>query len=115
MAYRIVSALDLVDDEALIAAYRDRHAPGAVWPEIVRDIRDRGYRDMEIWHVADRLVMIADVEDDFPRPADPAVQHRVAAWEAEMDRYQQPIDRTGEKWLSMTRLFSLDDQRDEPD
>ncbi|HXH17365.1 MAG TPA: L-rhamnose mutarotase [Sphingomonas sp.] len=110
MAYRIVSALDLVDDAALIAAYRERHAPGAVWPEIVRDIRDRGYRDMEIWHVADRLVMIADVEDDFPRPADPRVQPRVAAWEAEMDRYQRPIGPAGAKWAVMERIFALEDQ-----
>ncbi|RZM20141.1 MAG: L-rhamnose mutarotase [Sphingomonas sp.] len=110
MAYRIVSALDLVDDEALIAAYRDRHAAGAVWPDIVRDIRDRGCRDMEIWHVADRLVMIAEVDDDFPRASDPAVQPRVAAWEAEMDRYQRPIDPTGRKWAAMERIFSLQDQ-----
>ncbi|MGA1798595.1 L-rhamnose mutarotase [Sphingomonas sp. 4RDLI-65] len=110
MAYRIVTALDLVDDAALIAAYRDRHAVGAVWPEIVRDIRDRGYLAMEIWQVADRLVMIAEVEDDFPRVADPAVQPRVAAWEAEMDRYQRPIDPTGAKWMVMERIFSLADQ-----
>ncbi len=110
MAYRIVSALDLVDDAALIAAYRDRHAAGAVWPDIVRDIRDRGYREMEIWHVADRLVMIAEVEDDFPRPADPAVQSKVAAWEGEMDRYQRPIDPAGPKWAVMERIFSLADQ-----
>ena len=29
MTYRIVTALDLVDDAALIAAYRERYAPGA--------------------------------------------------------------------------------------
>ena len=110
MAYRIVSALDLVDDAALITAYRARHAPGAVWPEIVRDIRDRGYREMEIWQVADRLVMIAEVEDDFPRAADPSVQSTVAAWEAEMDRYQKPIDPAGPKWAVMERIFSLADQ-----
>lgn len=110
MAYRIVSALDLVDDAALIAAYRERHAAGAVWPEIVRDIRDRGYRDMEIWQVADRLVMIAEVEDDFPRAADPAVQSKVAEWELAMDRYQRPIDPGGPKWAAMERIFSLRDQ-----
>ena len=110
MAYRIVSALDLVADAALIAAYRERHAAGAVWPEIVRDIRDRGYRDMEIWQVADRLVMIAEVEDDFPRAADPAVQSKVAEWELEMDRYQRPIDPAGPKWAAMERIFSLRDQ-----
>lgn len=110
MTYRIVTALDLVDDAALIAAYRERHAPGAVWPEVVRDIVQRGYREMEIWQIADRLVMIAEVEDDFPRVADPALQPVVASWETAMDVYQKPIDATGPKWAVMERIFSLADQ-----
>ena len=110
MTYRIVTALDLVDDAALIAAYRERHAPGAVWPEVVRDIVQRGYREMEIWQVADRLVMIAEVEDDFPCAADPALQPVVASWETAMDVYQKPIEATGTKWAVMERIFSLADQ-----
>ena len=110
MTYRIVTALDLVDDVDLIAAYRARHAPGAVWPEVVRDIVQRGYREMEIWQVADRLVMIAEVEDDFPRAADPALQSVVASWETAMDAYQKPLHAAGPKWAVMERIFSLADQ-----
>lgn len=33
---RLVQVLDLVDDAALVAKYRARHAPGAVWPDIIR-------------------------------------------------------------------------------
>lgn len=108
---RHVFALDLIDDAALIAAYDARHAPGAVWAEVVRDIRDRGFRDMEIWRVADRLVMIAEVTDDFPRTGDPAMQDIVMRWEAEMDAYQRPIVAGGAKWAAMTRIFALADQR----
>ncbi len=107
---RLVLALDLVADAALIAAYRARHAPGAVWADIVRDIRDRGILDMEIWQVEDRLVMIVDVAADYPRPADPALQETVARWEAEMDGYQRPIRDDGPKWLPMERIFALADQ-----
>jgi L-rhamnose mutarotase len=111
VTYRIVTALDLVADAELITAYRARHAPGAVWPEVVRDIADRGYREMEIWQVADRLVMIAEVEDDFPRAADPALQPVIASWEAEMDAFQKPLDPSGPKWAVMERIFSLADQQ----
>jgi L-rhamnose mutarotase len=107
---RLVHALDLVADAGLIAAYEARHAPGAVWPEVVGDIRQRGYRSMEIWRIEDRLVMIAEVEDDFPRPADPALQPRVEAWEREMDAFQKPIRDDGPKWAPMARIFALDEQ-----
>lgn len=110
MSRRLVHALDLVADAALIAAYEARHAPGAVWPEVVGDIRQRGCRSMEIWRLEDRLVMIAEVEDDFPRPADPALQPRIQAWEAEMDAFQRPIRDTGPKWAPMVRIFALDEQ-----
>src|SRR6185503_20419950 len=91
MSRRIVRALDLVRDAALIAAYEAHHAPKSVPHDVVRDIKARGYRDMEIWRVADRLVMIAEVDDAFPRPPDPSLQPSVEAWEQKMDGFQRPI------------------------
>ena len=96
-------ALDL--DPALAAAYADRHAPGAVWPEVLEHLRARGVAEMEIWHIADRLFMIAEVAPDYPRPVPtPAA---VARWEAEMWRYQRPLPDAppGEKWMEMERVF----------
>ncbi|MBJ6121094.1 L-rhamnose mutarotase [Sphingomonas mollis] len=110
MTRRMVFALDLIDDAALIAAYEARHAPAAVWPDVIRDIRLRGYLDMEIWRVDDRLVMIAEVADDFPRPRDPALAQIVADWEAEMDAFQRPLHPDGDKWSAMHRIFALADQ-----
>lgn len=110
MSRRIVTALDLVRDAALIAAYEARHAAGAVPADVVADIRGRGYLAMEIWRVADRVVMIAEVADDFPRPADPALRGAVAAWEVAMDGYQRPILDDGPKWGAMTRIFALSEQ-----
>lgn len=109
---RHVLLLDLIDDAALIAAYEARHAPGAVWPEVVRDIRARGVRTMEIWRAADRLVMIIEAADDYPRPADPAWAATVARWEGEMDRFQRPIAPDDGKWLAAAPIFSLDAQRE---
>jgi L-rhamnose mutarotase len=109
MSRRIVRALDLVRDAALIAAYEAHHASKAVPPDIVRDIKNRGYRDMEIWRVADRLVMIAEVDDAYPLPPDPSLQPSVDAWERKMDDFQRPII-DGPKWAEMTRIFALSEQ-----
>jgi L-rhamnose mutarotase len=46
MSRRVCFAMDLVADDALIAEYERRHFPGAVWPEVVRDIHDLASR---IW------------------------------------------------------------------
>ncbi len=107
---RRVFALDLVQDAALIAAYEARHMPGAVWPEVIQDIRDRGFLDMEIWRVADRLVMIAEVNEQFPGESTSDVASLVSRWEAEMDVYQRPVQTGGPKWAPMQRIFALSEQ-----
>ena len=109
MSRRIVRALDLVRDAALIAAYEAYHAPKAVPGDVVRDLKDRGFREMEIWRVADRLVMIAEVEDGFPHAPDPSLQASVENWERTMDAFQRPII-DGPKWAEMTRIFALSEQ-----
>ena len=104
---RVVQVLDLVDDAALIAEYRARHRPGAVWPDIIRHLEAIGCHELELWHVADRLVMIFDAAEGYPRATDPALDPIVAAWEAEMSVYQRPIDQAGPKWLPMERIFAF--------
>jgi L-rhamnose mutarotase len=107
-ARRLVSVLDLVDDDRLIAEYRRRHAPGAVWPEVIEHLRDRGVLDMEIWTAANRLVMVMTVTENFPR--DVPEPPRIAVWERMMDAFQLRLPGTplGVKWLGMTRIFTLD-------
>ncbi|MGV3547494.1 MAG: L-rhamnose mutarotase [Pedobacter sp.] len=52
-------ALDLVDDEKLIAEYEAYHK--AIWPEIEESIRSAGILNMEIYRVANRLFMVMEV------------------------------------------------------
>ncbi len=110
MARRVCFALDLVADAALIAEYERAHAPGATWPEVTEAIRAKGFTAMEIWRTGDRLFMIAEVADDWPRaiPADLAATD--AKWEAAMDRFQKPLPHgaPGEKWVAMDRIYALD-------
>lgn len=110
MGRRICFALDLVNDAALIAEYEARHAHGAVWPEVVADIRACGFESMEIWRTGDRMVMIAEVADDYPRevPQPP----EIAEWETLMWRFQRALPHAaeGEKWMEMQRIFDLGEQ-----
>ncbi|HLI17250.1 MAG TPA: L-rhamnose mutarotase [Rhodanobacteraceae bacterium] len=105
-------ALDLKDDPALIAEYEHWHRPENIWPEIVASIRASGIRDLEIFRAGNRLVMVMDVPDDFSpaaKAAADAADPRVQAWEALMSKFQQrlPFAEPGEKWVPMTRMFSL--------
>lgn len=113
MAHRVCFALDLTDDVELIAAYEAAHGAGQVWPEVIAGIRQAGYRDMEIWRVADRLFMIAEVEDDWPRPIEPDLAAVDARWQQAMDRFQVRIlpDAEAPKWAPMRRIFALDEQQ----
>jgi len=103
-------ALDLVDDRELIEEYERFHAAGTGWPAVIEHIRARGFEAMEIWRTGDRLFMIAEVADDFPR--DVPVPPENDRWEELMWRFQRPLPHAaeGEKWVPMSRIFSLDEQ-----
>lgn len=102
-------ALDLVDQPERIAEYERYHQPGNVWPDVLRDIQDQGVRGMQIWRTGNRLLMIADVEDDYPRfrTADP----KVSDWEELMWTFQKALPHAapGEKWVPMHKIFDLED------
>ena len=103
-------ALDLKDDEALIADYEEYHRN--VWPEILTSIKDAGIEKMEIYRISNRLFMIMETDDDFSferKRAMDAANKRVQEWEELMWKYQQalPGSKPGEKWILMDRIFSL--------
>ena len=107
---RYCLALDLKEDEKLIAAYEEhhRHVPD----EILESIRDAGIEVMEIYRTGNRLCMIMEVSDAFDfdkkRDADNGNQ-QVQQWEALMWQYQQalPWAKEGEKWILMSPVFEL--------
>lgn len=112
MTRRYCFALDLKDDPDLIAEYEAHHR--AVWPEILRSIRESGIEDMEIYRVGNRLFMITEVSEGFPSQARARAEEadpRVKAWEDLMWRYQQalPWAPAGEKWLRMEKIFGLNE------
>lgn len=103
-------ALDLVDDEELIAEYERFHKK--VWPEIIKSIKDAGINNMEIYRTGNRLFMIIEASDDFSfekKDKMDAINSKVQAWEELMWTFQQalPWSKPGEKWMIMNKIFQL--------
>lgn len=108
---RLCFALDLVDDDQAIADYERQHKPGAVWAEIIDDIRAEGYLSMEIWRAADRLFMVAETTEDFPRGQRSSEMSIICdRWQLAMDRYQRrlPQAQADVKWMPMNLVFDLE-------
>lgn len=107
---RYCLALDLVNDEKLIAEYETYHQK--IWPEIKKSILDAGIEQMEIYRFTNRLFMIMDVTDDFNfanKSTADAANAKVQEWERLMWKYQQAIPgaKPGEKWVLMNKIFDL--------
>jgi L-rhamnose mutarotase len=107
---RYCLALDLKDDELLIAEYEDHHKK--IWPQILKSIKDAGIQQMEIYRINNRLFMIMETNDDFSferKAAMDAANKKVEEWEELMWKYQQTIpgSKPGEKWRMMEKIFTL--------
>jgi len=94
----------------LIDGYRRRHA--AVWPDMLRALKDAGWRNYSLFLGADGL-LVGYVEcDDFD-----AVRGRMALtevnarWQAEMATLFDNTDQApDEGFLVLEEVFNLDDQ-----
>lgn len=104
---RYCLTLSLRNDPELIQQYEEHHK--AVWPEIIRSIKDAGIESMEIFRHGTSLFMIIDVNDEFSfekkQQAD-AKNQKVQEWEELMWKYQEPWTG-GEKWMLMNKIFKL--------
>ncbi|UOP04076.2 L-rhamnose mutarotase [Conchiformibius kuhniae] len=103
--------LDLQDDEQKIAEYEAHHR--AVWPQVLAHIRANGVRQMRIYRLGTRMVMLMDTDDtfSFERMAQSAAQNEaVQRWETLMWQYQQvtPWTDAGAKWQPMREVFCLE-------
>jgi L-rhamnose mutarotase len=103
-------AVDLVDDEKLIAEYEAWHQK--VPAEIQKSIRDSGITNMEIYRIGNRMFMIMETTDDFSFDAKAAADlanPKVQEWEKMMWKFQAslPFSKPGEKWVLMKKIFQL--------
>jgi L-rhamnose mutarotase len=114
---RYVLTVDLKDDPAAIATYKAHHQ--RVWREVLASLRTAGIREMEIFLLERRLVMVVetdgrDIRECFAlhRGSDP----RVVEWETLMQSLQVPPAGAapGEGWTAMTCVFRVDLTEDAP-
>lgn len=109
---KIYLALDLKDDPVRIEKYKQYHAPGQVWPEIVDSIKSAGIVDMQIFNTGNRLFMIMEVNETFDpiaKSVADANNPKVQEWEQLMDTFQQrlPWADEGVKWVELEKIFEL--------
>ena len=109
---RFCKTLTLKNDEQLIASYKAVHAPGAVWPEITKGMREVGITDMEIYISGNHLFMIMETVPDFNHDkamAELAKKPRQSEWETYVSRFQNTsADATAdEKWQVMERIYKM--------
>lgn len=109
---RYCLALDLVDDEKLMAEYEHWHKAENGWPEIKKSILDAHITAMEIYRTGNRLFMIMETKDEFSFDAKAkadAENPKVQEWEKLMWKFQQPLAwaKEGEKWVLMNKIFKL--------
>ena len=107
---RFCLALDLKEDTKLIAEYESYHQK--VWPEIINSIKGSGIEVLDIYRTGNRMVMIIEANEDFSfekKSAMDATNPKVQEWENLMWKFQQalPWAKTGEKWILMDKIFSL--------
>jgi L-rhamnose mutarotase len=110
-AQRYALALDLVDDEAKIAAYEKAHE--SIWPEVREHLFVQGVLAMEIYRLGTRMFMVMDVNPDVYSEAGMAEaslnNEAIVRWETLMWTFQTPTPWTpaGQKWVPMRRIFQL--------
>ncbi len=107
---RFCLALDLKDDAQLINEYKIYHK--AVWPEVVKNIKDAGITLMDIYNVGNRMFMIIEADASFSfekKSALDADNIKVQQWEELMWIFQQalPWAAPGEKWMLLEKIFEL--------
>lgn len=108
---RHVLTVDLRDDPAAIASYRDYHQ--RVWPEVIAGLREAGVASMDIRILGRRLVMVLELQDGLNIEqvfaAHVASHPRVQEWERLMKGLlvRPPDAPPGEWWAVMEPIFQL--------
>jgi L-rhamnose mutarotase len=94
-----------------LVEYRRRHA--AVWPDMLRALRDAGWRNYSIFARADGLLVGYVEADDLAAAQRAMAATEVnAAWQADMAQYFTGLEGRppDEGFLLLEEVFNLDDQ-----
>jgi L-rhamnose mutarotase len=89
--------------------YRSRHA--AVWPELLRALRDAGWQNYSLF-LGDDGLLVGYVESDDLEAAQRAVAATEAnqRWQQEMSEFFVSSGDPDANWRLLDEVFNLDDQ-----
>lgn len=106
---RFVWTLLLKEDTALMAEYRKAHSIGRAWPEITKNMRSIGVKDMEIYLHDAQALLIMDTKQDFNMEIIGPIWQKLPKekeWQEYVAKFQRtrPGSSIQEKWLDMEKL-----------
>ena len=109
---RYCKILNLQTDKELIEKYKEVHAPGNVWPEIIKGMKEIGIIDMEIYIHGNVVFMIMDTLPDFDHDEAMkllALRPKQREWEKYVSAFQNAGSKedSPEKWKLIERIFTL--------
>jgi len=113
-----VFTVNLKDGPGVVETYTRHHRE--VWPEVQASLRQVGVRQMDIYLLGRRLVMVVEMSDGLDYrtafASHRSSSRRVAEWEHLMKSLQAPPDeaQAGEWWAVMEQVFHLDQETQEP-
>ncbi len=96
-------------DPTNLDVYRERH--GAVWPEMLRALRDAGWRNYSL-HLGDDGLLVGYFEADDATAAQAAMDATAvnARWQAEMAELFEADGAPDAGFRYLPEVFNLDDQ-----
>jgi len=103
---RFVWTLLLEEKTELMEEYRRVHSIGQAWPQITKNMKQVGVKDMEIYLHANQAILIMDTKPNFDlEKVAPVWQSlpRENEWQAYVAKFQKvdPLSKTTEKWQTM--------------
>ena len=103
---RYVLTLEIMNDSSLRAEYIEIHSIGKAWPEITRNMKQVGVKDMEIYLDGYQAYLIMDTKKDFDFKKDGEAWSKLpreSEWQNYVAKFQKvdPQSKTTEKWLEM--------------
>jgi L-rhamnose mutarotase len=106
---RFVWTLLLKEDAELIAEYKKAHSMGQAWPQITKNMKEVGVKDMEIYLSGTQAFLIMDIEKSFNMDVSgPKWQNlpKEKEWQEYVAKFQriQPGSSIQEKWQDMLAL-----------
>ncbi len=106
---RFVWTLLLKEDPKLIAEYKNAHSMGHAWPQITKNMKSVGVKDMEIYLNGTQAMLIMDTEPNFDMDVTGPKWQKLPKekeWQDYVSKFQRikPGSSIQEKWQDMLEL-----------